>query len=184
MKTILISILILLSCTNAFAIIIKGKIIDTERNPIEFASVSAFLNDSIVGGCVTDSIGSFSLEVSDNCNKLRVSYVGYDEVILSPKEDNLGDIILHQTSIPLKEVVVKASLIHREADKMVLNIAANPLSANKDAQELLKTAPGVWATDNSLSIYGQGGTSVYIDDKKVNMSGSRLMTYLRSIQSQ
>ena len=62
-------------------------------------------------------------------------------------------------------------------------IAANPLSANKDAQELLKTAPGVWATDDRLSIYGQCGTAVYIDDRKVNMSGKQLMTYLKSIQS-
>ena len=87
------------------------------------------------------------------------------------------------TSATLQEVVVKAPLIRREADRIVLNVAANPLNANKDAQELLKTAPGVWATDESLSIYGQGGTTVYIDDRKVNMSGSQLMTYLRSIQS-
>lgn len=83
----------------------------------------------------------------------------------------------------LDEVVVKAPLIRREADRIVLDVAANPQSAGKDAQELLKTAPGVWATDNSLSIYGQDGTTVYIDDRKVNMSGNRLMTYLKSIQS-
>ena len=47
----------------------------------------------------------------------------------------------------------------------------------------MKTAPGVWATDETMSIYGQGGTTVYIDDRKVNMSGNRLMTYLKSIQS-
>lgn len=65
----------------------------------------------------------------------------------------------------------------------MLNIAANPLSANKDAHELLKTASGVWATDETLSIYGQGGATVYIYDRKVNMSGCRLMTYLKYIQS-
>ncbi|MDE5870077.1 MAG: outer membrane beta-barrel family protein [Muribaculaceae bacterium] len=83
----------------------------------------------------------------------------------------------------LNEVVVKAPLVRREADRIVLNISANPLSANKNAQELLQTAPGVWADDNKLSIYGQGGTSVYIDDRKVNMTGSQLMTYLKTIQS-
>ena len=83
----------------------------------------------------------------------------------------------------LEEIVVKAPLVNREADRIILNVAANPLSANKDAHELLKTAPGVWATDDDLSIYGQGGTVVYIDDRKVNMSGRQLMTYLKSIQS-
>jgi hypothetical protein len=165
------------------AINIKGRVIDSDSQPIEFANVSAFVNDSIVGGCITDSIGGFSLAVSDDCNKIRISYIGYTDAVLSPLDGNLGNVILKQTSTNLKEIVVKAPLIRREADRMVLNVAANPLSANKDAQELLKTAPGVWATDNSLSIYGQGGTTVYIDDRKVNMSESQLMTYLRSIQS-
>lgn len=83
----------------------------------------------------------------------------------------------------LSEVVVKAPVVIREADRTVLNVVANPLSAGKDAKELLATAPGVWATDDALSIYGQGGTTVYIDDRKINMSGSQLMTYLKSIRS-
>lgn len=183
MKTIFLFIMLLSSCASAMAINIKGRVIDSDSQPIEFANISAFVNDSIVEGCVTDSIGCFSIAVSDDCNKIRVSYIGYTDVVLSPQDGNLGNIMLQQTSTTLKEVVVKAPLIRREADRMVLNVAANPLSANKDAHELLKTAPGVWATDNSLSIYGQGGTTVYIDDRKVNMSGSQLMTYLRSIQS-
>ncbi|MBD5237918.1 MAG: TonB-dependent receptor [Bacteroidales bacterium] len=83
----------------------------------------------------------------------------------------------------LQELVVKAPLIRREADRIVVNVAADPLSANKNARDLLKTAPGVWATDDMLSIYGQSGVSVYIDDRKVNMSGSQLMKYLGTIRS-
>lgn len=183
MKTPFISILFLQSCASAMAINIMGTVLDTESNPIEFANVSAFVNDSIAGGCITDSTGRFFLVVPDDCNKVRVSYIGYSDAILSPDDGNLGNIKLQQTTTMLKEVMVKAPLILREADRIVLNVAANPLSANKDAQELLKTAPGVWVTDNSLSIYGQSGTTVYIDDRKVNMSGSQLMTYLKSIQS-
>ncbi len=175
--------LLLSSSVSVMGINIKGKVIDSESQPIEFANVTAFVNDSIVGGCVTDSIGKFSLTAPDDCDKIRISYIGFADAILPLEGGNLGNIMLQQTSTTLKGVEVKAPLIRREADRIVLNVAANPLSANKDAQELLKTAPGVWATDNSLSIYGQGGTDVYIDDRKVNMSGAQLMTYLRSIQS-
>lgn len=169
--------------TRTSAIDIRGKVLDAENNPIEFVNVSAFENDSIVGGCVTDSTGVFSFSVTAVCNKVRLSYIGYSDIILPAGSGNLGEIIMQQSYTLLKEVVVKAPLIRREADRIVLNIAANPLSANKDAQELLKTAPGVWATDNSLSIYGQGSTTVYIDDRKVNMAGVQLMSYLKSIQS-
>ena len=156
---------------------------DSDSIPVEFANITAFANDSVVGGGVTDAKGLFKIEAGPGCNKIRVSFIGYDDVVLTSINHDMGRIILNQTSTTLREVVVKAPLIRRDADRIVLNVAANPLSANKDAQELLKTAPGVWATDEALSIYGQGGTSVYIDDRKVNMSGNQLMTYLKSIQS-
>ena len=162
---------------------INGIVTDTDSTPVEFANITAFATDSVVGGGVTDASGNFRIEVGPDCNKIRVSFIGYDDVVLSPIQSDMGRIVLRQTSTTLQEVVVKAPLIRREADRIVLNVAANPLSANKDAQELLKTAPGVWATDDMLSIYGQGGTTVYIDDRKVNMSGNQLMSYLKSIQS-
>ncbi len=148
MKTLIISILLLSAYAYGMAKNINGRVLDSENQPIEFANVSAFVNDSIVGGCVTDSIGRFSLTAADDCDKIRISYIGFADAILSPQGGNLGNIILQLKSTTLKEVEVKAPLIRREADRIVLNVAANPLSANKDAQELLKTAPGVWATDN------------------------------------
>lgn len=184
MKRALIILTILLcSIPLSSAREIEGIVMDTDSIPIEFANVTAFANDSVVGGGITDASGLFNIMVGSDCNRLRVSFVGYDDVILNSIQQNMGRIVLQQTSTTLQEVVVKAPLIRREADRIVLNVAADPLTANKDAQELLKTAPGVWATDESLSIYGQGGTAVYIDDRKVNMSGNQLMTYLKSIQS-
>ena len=181
------SIYAFLLCVTSYGLlhseVVKGIVMDTDSIPIEFANITAFVTDSVVGGSVTDSSGCFRIEVGSDCNKIRVSSVGYDDAVLSPIRSDMGKIILTQTSTTLQEVIVKAPLIRREADRIVMNVAANPLSANKNAQELLKTAPGVWATDDRLSIYGQGGTAVYIDDRKVNMSGSQLIMYLKSIQS-
>lgn len=182
-RILLILSIILSSLSVASAKEIEGTVMDSDSIPVEFANITAFANDSVVGGGVTDAKGLFKIEVGPGCNKIRVSFIGYDDVVLTSINHDMGRIILNQTSTTLREVVVKAPLIRRDADRIVLNVAANPLSANKDAQELLKTAPGVWATDEALSIYGQGGTSVYIDDRKVNMSGNQLMTYLKSIQS-
>ncbi len=182
-RTIIILSVILCSLSTISAKSIKGVVTDADSIPIEFATVTAFSNDSVAGGGVTDAIGNFRIDVGSDCNKIRVSFVGYDVVELSSIRSDMGRIVLKQTSTTLQEVVVKAPLIRREADRIVLNVAANSLSANKNAQELLKTAPGVWATDDRLSIYGQVGTEVYIDDRKVNMSGNQLMTYLKSIQS-
>lgn len=173
----------LFSIFSVQAKVIEGTVVDRDTVPVEFASVTAFIDDSIFGGGITDSSGLFRIAVGAGCNRLRVSSIGYDDVTLTSIRHAMGRIVLRQSSKTLKEVVVTTPLVQHEADRIILNVAANPLSANKDAQELLKTAPGVWATDRSLSIYGQGGTTVYIDDRKVNMSGSRIMAYLKSIQS-
>ena len=182
-RALIILGIFLCSISLASAREIEGVVMDPDSIPIEFANVTAFAGDSVVGGSITDKHGVFRINVGSGCNSLRVSFVGYEDVILSSVKHDMGKIVLGRTSTSLKGIVVKAPPIRREADRIVLNVAANPLTANKDAQELLKTAPGVWATDESLSIYGQGGTAVYIDDRKVNMSGNQLMTYLKSIQS-
>ncbi|MDE7414417.1 MAG: TonB-dependent receptor family protein [Muribaculaceae bacterium] len=184
MKRALIILSIILSFLTVEAIErVEGIVMDTDSIPVEFANITAFANDSVAGGAVTDVNGYFRIDSASGCDKIRVACVGYDDQVLSSIKPEMGKIVLKKTSTTLQEVVVKAPLIRREADRIVLNVAANPLSANKDAHELLKTAPGVWATDEMLSIYGQGGTTVYIDDRKVNMSGKQLMTYLKSIQS-
>lgn len=176
--TLCLSLFDLLSAKN-----VKGIVMDNFRQPIEFVNVSAFKGDSIVGGCITDSIGEFSLTLPDMANLLHFSFVGYEPKDVPISSPNVGEVILTPTTTILKDVTVTAPMIRREADRIILNVAANPLAANKDAQELLKTSPGVWATDNALSIYGQDGTTVYINDNKVNLNGTQLMTYLKSVQS-
>lgn len=183
MSKIIFTMLLLSVTIMAEAKSVHGRVVEEDSTPIEFANVTAFVRDSVVNGTITDQDGLFVLELPDGCDRLRISFVGYEEAVLTNVTEEMGDIRLIQSSTTLKEVVIKAPLIRREADRIVLNVAANPLAANKDAQDLLKTAPGVWATDDALSIYGQEGTTVYIDDRKVNMSGTQLMTYLKSIQS-
>lgn len=162
---------------------ISGTIHDSDNHPIEYASISIFQNDSIVAGNITDVNGKFSFPIPEIANKFRVSFVGYVDYTAPIIKSDVGTIIMHSDSVVLDEIVVSAPLIRREADRIILNIAANTLMANKNAQELLKTAPGVWTTDESLSIYGQEGTEVYINDNKVNLTGSQLINILRSVQS-
>lgn len=169
--------------TASYAYEVSGTVTDEENKPIEFANITAFRNVSVVGGAASDETGRFSVEVGNSCDSVRVSFVGYMDKIIAPVPAELGTITLATATTTLKEVVVKAPLIRREADRIVMNVGANPLNANKNAKELLKIAPGVWADDKDLTIYGQSNVAVYIDDHKVNLSGVELMNYLKTVQS-
>lgn len=181
--TFIFYLYLFICCTSVFAKEVSGMVLDNDSTPLKFVNITAFRNNSIIAGQLTDESGKFRIEIGEECDRLLISYICYDEVNIEPTSSDLGNIILKHTATTLKEVVVKAPVIRRESDRIIMNVSANPNASNKNAHELLKTAPGVWATDKSLSIYGQDGTFVYIDDIKVNMSGEQLMTYLKTIPS-
>ena len=93
-----------------FAEGVKGIVMDSDSIPIEFANITAFVCDSVVGGGVTDSNGEFRIEVGSDCNRIRVSFIGYDDKIIFPLKSDLGRIVLEKTSTTLQEVVVVESL--------------------------------------------------------------------------
>ncbi len=96
-RTIIILSVILCSLSTISAKSIKGVVTDADSIPIEFATVTAFSNDSVAGGGVTDAIGNFRIDVGSDCNKIRVSCVGYDDVELSSIRSDMGRIVLKQT---------------------------------------------------------------------------------------
>lgn len=186
MKRLLLLCTFILAQYIAATKTLDGVVLDENGQPLEFASVMAFSDTTFVNGTVTDSNGAFRFDDIACITRLRIGYLGYEaaEVNVTEYDGRLLEVVMQRETNIMDEVVVKAPYIQRQADRIVLNMAANPLSANKDAHELLKTAPGVWVTDETLSVYGQSGIAVYIDDRKVNMSGGQLMSYLKSIQSE
>lgn len=80
----------------------------------------------------------------------------------------------------LNEVVVQGNPVIRKADRFVISV---PSTMNKDGVELLQQAPGVWLSDERISINGSSGTKVYVDNREIKLTGELLMEYLRSLKS-
>lgn len=91
-----------------------------------------------------------------------------------------GDTLTKDSIYLLKEVVVQTSPIKRKADRFVISV---PPAVNKDGVELLQQAPGVWLSDERISINGSSGTKVYVDNREIKLTGELLMGYLRSLRS-
>lgn len=92
-----------------------------------------------------------------------------------------GDTLTIDTFYSLKEVVIQTSPVKRKADRFVLSI---PPSINKDGVELLQQAPGVWLSDERISINGSSGTKVFVDNREIKLTGDFLMAYLHSLKSE
>lgn len=186
--TILIALMVLFTAYGASAqrLSISGRVVDSQKQPITYASVALTQNDKLITGCTSDVDGKFSFEANAGNYELVISFIGYEyykQALALTESINLGDITLTESSEQIDEVVVTSQLIRREADRFVVDVANSPLAMGKDGEELLKNSPGVWIQDDKISINGSSGSKIYLNDREVKMDDAQLIAYLRSLSA-
>lgn len=104
---------------------IKGKVLDSEKQVLEGASIALYRQDSIlVSGSVTDAKGTFRLKnITPDTYKIVVSFVGFisENIKLSGLKQNidLGNLFL-QSDMELKEIVITASNQRYEVNRQII----------------------------------------------------------------
>jgi len=175
--------------------IIKGRVIDSKNQPIEFAT-AALVNkktNKIVKGEVSNNKGEFIIsKVIPGEYTLSVSMMGYtksitDKIIINEKGNSVieKNIILKESSLQLSDVVVtaKRQFIEQTVDKMIINPEASITSASENVYEILKKLPGVTVDNNdNISLKGMQGVKILIDDKPTYVSADQLASLLKGMQ--
>lgn len=165
---------------------LSGRVVSDSGEAIAYATVVLTTEGRQVAGGATNANGEFTLTAPSGTYLFSARYVGCKSVerqIVLDESTNIGDIVLESESTNIDEVVVTAQLIRREADRFVVDVANSPMSIGKDGEELLKSSPGVWIQDDAISINGNGGTKVYINEREVKMDKQQLIAYLRSLRA-
>ena len=190
MKNFLLSTLLLLATLSAEAArqqSYTGRVVDSENHPVELATVVLLADNTQVSGTTTDETGTFSLSASAGTYTLTIQHLSFEtyskEVELGANND-LGTIVLNSSATKIDEVVVKGQLVRREADRFVVDVANSVAAIGKDGVELLERAPGVWITDEKISVNGKSGSKVYINDRELKMSGDQLITYIKTLRAE
>lgn len=92
-------------------ITVNGVITDEEDEPIIGANI---IEVGVPGnGTVSGYDGSFSLRIRKNA-KIKITYLGYDDVILDTKGRKKFNVVMQENSSMLNEVIVTALGIKRE----------------------------------------------------------------------
>jgi hypothetical protein len=170
---------------------LSGTVRDqADGSPVAYATIAllAAADSSIITGVTTDTAGMFSLaNVKGGDYIVQVSYVGYDRAYRNagvPQQSNLGEIRLSESVNRLNEVVVTATrpLVEQKADRYIVNVSGNILSAGRDALDILRYTPGVLVTaSGSISVMGKG-VEIWIDGRPSRLSGDQLQRLLESTQ--
>jgi hypothetical protein len=80
------------------------------------------------------------------------------------------------------EVVGRKNYIEYQLDKTVINVDGLISSAGGNVVDILNNAPGVLVDENgSISLRGKEGVVVYVDNRPLQLSGTDLLNYLKSL---
>lgn len=149
---------------------IRGKVIDNKHKPIAFANVVLLeKNDSsFVRGVTSGEDGTFLIAChnDDDCI-LRCSFVGYETAYLNGISDNVGDVILHDDAVILKEVVVASErpTYKLTNEGLSVDIKNSLLSKSGTADDVLSQLPGVGGKDGKFTVFGKGVPQIYLNGR-------------------
>jgi outer membrane receptor protein involved in Fe transport len=174
---------------------VKGKIIDETGNAIPFATfiLKSAKDSMMVKADITSDDGTFILEMIPQGKYFaEASYVGMTSSIIPVFELNMANYSLPTITLKadaklLDEVVVSAqrALIEVKADRTVFNVQGTINSAGENGLNLLRKAPGVLVdNNNNISVLGRAGVLLYVDGKRIPLTGDDLTNYLQNLTSE
>jgi len=183
MKRILFFILLLVT-SRVFSqgVILKGKILSNAQD----FSISLIKNGNLMYSSKSKEDGSFLLRVDKGIYTIEVRHILYNTYksnIDIYSDTTLRSIEMKEHTHIIDEVVVnkRKNLIERKIDKTIINIDNSIFSGS--VLEVFKISPGVNFNYNSISINGNSGTIVMINNKELPLQGESLITYLNSINT-
>lgn len=179
MKKFLSSLLLaLFAATQAYALVISGKVLSqNDSQPLPAASITLKNQDNaVILQSQADTNGNFSLKHDDitKGSTLTLSYVGFKPqtlAIIANNEStlNLGNIFLSEsTDTQLGEVTVSANKIIQKVDKYVVIPQQEEVDRASKAIELLEQIPlpGLMVDRAMQSIKVSNGTPVFMVNGK------------------
>lgn len=169
---------------------IKGFIVDNNNMPLAYCNIQIkAVNTGHILGTISEDNGKFIFNKVDTGNYvLQAFYIGFkpfESTIYVLGNLNLDSIKMENISTTLEQVVITGNRpkILPQIDGFIIPIA-NTSIANESALEALRYVPGLISKEGkSLIINGQGVT-VFINNRKLNLTGDQLVEYLKNINAQ
>lgn len=182
--------------SQAQTAVLKGQLQDNEGQAIAFSNVALYssADSSLVKVETSNETGAFKLQniVAGNYF-LLATYVGFSDLrqadiqLNDSEEIDMGVLSFSNEGVDLMEVTVKTTraMVEVKPDRMVFNVEGTINSVGEDAISLLRKAPGVTVDNNdNVSVLGRTGVLIYVDGKRLPLSGADLSSYLQNLPAE
>ncbi|WP_300434030.1 outer membrane beta-barrel protein [Christiangramia sp.] len=176
MKIRFLIVLLITTFSYSQEFTITGKILNTESQPLESATVyvEKIADSSLMTYTISEKDGAFLLKgnTENNSANLFVSYAGfkpYRKQIDITKSQDVGTIQLEVMDNALDEVTLTASRAPITIKKDTLEFNANSFNTRQDAnlEELMKKLPGVEVdSDGNITVNGKPVSRILVNGKE------------------
>jgi len=189
MKKIVL-IWLLINITNClFSQILNGRVVDSDKNGLSFTSISIKGDSSKIIYLVSDESGFFSSKIiSKGIYEVHFSRVNFmsTKKKINLQNDTFMNVEMCKDLKELKDVIVtsKKPIVERKADRYILNVMGNIITEGKKTLDILRMAPGLFVTNDNLSLVGKSGVLIYLNERLIRLSGEELSSYLNSIATE
>ena len=193
--SLLISALLVLSKLKAQDGKIYGKVKDNSSLiPGATVTLRSLPDSVLVKGTAANDSGKYELNNLDTGNYiLNITYLGYlpyskKITITENNKPVINDVVMSKDKsnyLQNVRVVSHKPFITRSIDKTIINIEGSVYSKGENALRLFNVIPGVHVDPLSgIKFRGSQGVTVYVDNRKIQLSGQQLLDYLHSIPSE
>ncbi len=173
---------------------LTSKILDGKSQAVEFATIAlkSAIDSTLINVEMTDENGIFTIQnIKPADYLLEITYVGLADfrklITVSQGNNDLGSLNMDAGNQQIEEVTVTAqrSMIEAKSDRMVFNVQGTINSAGENLLNLLRKAPGVLVDNNdNISVLSRAGVLIYVDGKRLPLSGADLTAYLQSLPAE
>ena len=158
------------------AVQVKGVVLDSNGEPIMGAAVIEVGTQG--NGTVTEADGSFTLSITRGA-KIRISYVGYKTVTMTPVAGRTTNITLEEESEMLNDVVVVG--YGTQQKKLVTGATTHVTSENIEAVNAVDAFGALQSLASGMNIVmssGQPGEGYKVTIRGMGTAGSNTPLYV------
>lgn len=168
------------------AIVVKGKITDSEHSPLGGVIVKITRGNAMVGFTTSQKDGSYACEIPAGKDSLFISFrkLNYKEYrkYLPPQTKRL-DVTLQRGDYQLREVTVEAPPVRVHSDTVLYNLGSFLQSGDHTLEDGLRRIPGIEIDDNgAISYMGRDIGNFYIEG--LNLLGGRYNLATQNISAE
>lgn len=175
---------------------IKGRVQLENNGPAADATISLLrsTDSALVKLALPDKDGGYEFEnIKPGSYILLFTQTGYHKFYSAPvsitesePQQTIPAVSLAVNTKALAAVTIESRkpFIERKADRFIVNVENSIVSAGSTVLNILERSPGVLVNEESgISLRGKQGVIIMIDGKPSPLSGTDLVSYLKSIPS-